>query len=281
MLAAAPQGLEKCNPFLRRCIRSMAIGSSGRGGSAASQITCNPAAATVIFVLVPEFAAAAPPDRLLPQSCHPSTHFKTMPHHHLPIPKSQCHCCAYAAGVWQAMDRKIVLSCNRGLAAERRLLLRRCQLLMCRHAAAELIGSARRQGDEHRAGGCAAAAGPNAGAVAAALAVDAAAAAGRCCAIVLCWLPSAARPLQAGLGCAHFAGRPFLSSSSLPALILAQIFMYSVFFSPSLNLGKTSRHQTDLRQRRQGGTVSKRCTAHRRHRTHADGGRPWLPAAAK
>ena len=59
---------------------------------------------------------------------------------------------------------------------------------------------------------------------------------------------------------------PAALSFSLPALILAQIFMYSVFFSPSLNLGKTSRHQTDLRQ--QSGAVSGRCAAHRQHRMH-------------
>jgi hypothetical protein len=39
----------------------MAIGNSGRGGSAASQNTFKPAAATVIFVLAPKFAAATSP----------------------------------------------------------------------------------------------------------------------------------------------------------------------------------------------------------------------------
>ena len=39
----------------------MAIGNSGCNRSAASQNTFKPAAATVIFVLVPKFTAATPP----------------------------------------------------------------------------------------------------------------------------------------------------------------------------------------------------------------------------
>lgn len=49
-------------------------------------------------------------------------------------------------------------------------------------------------------------------------------------------------------GCAQFPGMPFLLSDSLPSLIFSQIFMYIVFFFPSLKVGKVSRHQTDLQQ---------------------------------